>query len=186
MGVIRVGCMGREEKERRLGFEFGFPYVTACHAAERYTCHPLSHAHPFQISLIPLILNSLRLPNRFPNQRRHLSQTVVYAFTRWLSCGSTSVVASSNNNVNSKRWANYGPLSYHHKPAQTPIFLEKSERLFMKEQVRESDPRIFHWEGRERGEDADSILDLHTPLVTVSLCIVFLDSALSDRAFHLE
>lgn len=104
MGVIRVGCMGREEKERRLGFEFGFPYVTARHAAERYTCHPLSQENPFQISLIPLILSLLTLPNRFPNQRRHLSQTVVYAFTRWLSCGSTSVVASSNNKTRTRFW----------------------------------------------------------------------------------
>jgi hypothetical protein len=30
MGVICVGCVGREEKERRLGFEFGSPYAFFC------------------------------------------------------------------------------------------------------------------------------------------------------------
>jgi hypothetical protein len=79
-------------------FQRGLP-KTPIFLPSSFTCLSLSNSLNSKFAQ-----SKVRQPfrNRFPSRRRHLFQTLAYAFSWWVSCGSTSEAASSNNNVNSK------------------------------------------------------------------------------------
>jgi hypothetical protein len=106
-----------------------------------------------------------------------------------------------------RQCTSYGPLSYHHKPAQTRIFPTKGEgeavyegasaremeheealeRPLGRERIHGRDLRIFHWEGKRTGRRLGfEFGSSYASSVIVSFYMVFLDSALIDPAIPFE